>query len=169
VANMSLGDEDAEPTRELVKQRLMALMDRLREEPGVTAVTFSSAVPGLGPDRRVEFPENSPRHGRSEEVAAFNIDVRLLETYGAHLIAGRDFNTRDVGASNVVIVNRTFAEEMLGGSASAALGQRFRPERRPDWFEVVGVVDDFPGFPRSPGSETEPTMYQPAAPGDSHP
>ena len=31
------------------------------------------------------------------------------------------------------------------------------------------MVDDFPGFPRSPGSETEPTVYQPAAPGDVHP
>jgi hypothetical protein len=66
-------------------------------------------------------------------------------------------------------VNRTFAEDVLGGPADATLGTRFRYATRQDWFEVVGVVEDFPGFPRSPGSETEPAVYQPAAPGDVHP
>jgi hypothetical protein len=68
-----------------------------------------------------------------------------------------------------VIVNRTFAEEELGGSPHAALGTRFRFATRPEWLEVVGVVEDFPGFPRSPGSPTEPSVYRPAAPGDVHP
>ena len=48
VANMNLSDEAIALDRELVRQRLLALMAQLREEPGVTAVTFSSAVPGLG-------------------------------------------------------------------------------------------------------------------------
>ena len=86
--------------------------------------------------------------------------------YGARMLAGRDFDARDTGSSTAVIVNRTFATEVLGGPAHAALGTRFRYTTRTDWFEIVGVVDDFPGFPRGPGSEAEPTMYRPAAPGD---
>lgn len=69
----------------------------------------------------------------------------------------------------MVIVNRTFASDVLGVAAHAALGSRFRYTTRTDWFEIVGVVEDFAGFPRDPGSETEPTVYQPAAPGDFHP
>jgi len=93
----------------------------------------------------------------------------LLRTYGARLLAGRDFDARDAVSSTAMIVNRTFAEDVLGGTAQAALGTRFRYVTRPEWLEVVGVVDDFPGFPRSPGSPTEPTTYQPAAPGEVHP
>lgn len=170
VADMNLGDEPMEPDRELVRRRLLALMGKLREEPGVSAVTFSSAVPGLGPDRRIEFQDEARRRdGRTPEVAAFRIDVDLLSIYGARLLAGRDFDARDAAASTAVIVNRTFAAEVLGGSSHAALGTRFRYTTRPEWLEIVGVVDDFPGFPRSPDSPAEPTMYQPAAPGDVHP
>jgi hypothetical protein len=93
----------------------------------------------------------------------------LLETYEARLLAGRAFDVRDAASSTVAIVNRTFAEEVLGGPAHAAIGTRFRYATRQEWLEVVGVVDDFPGFPRSPLSESEPTVYQPAAPGDVHP
>lgn len=169
VANMNLSDEAVGPDRELVRQRLLALMARLREEPGVTAVTFSSAVPGLGPDRRIEFQDAARQRGDMPEVAAFGIDVGLLETYGARLLAGRAFDARDAASSTVAIVNRTFAEDVLGGQAHAALGTRFRYATRQEWLEVVGVVDDFPGLPRPPLSETEPTVYQPAAPGDVHP
>ena len=58
VANMVLSDEASARNESLVRQRQDALMSRLREEPGVTAVTFSSALPGLGPDRRIEFAVN---------------------------------------------------------------------------------------------------------------
>jgi putative ABC transport system permease protein len=103
------------------------------------------------------------------EVASFSIDVALLMSYGVRLLAGRDFDARDAGSSTVVIVNRTFAEDVLGGPPHAALGTRFRYATPQQWLEIVGVVEDFPGFPRSPGSPTEPTMYQPAVPGDVHP
>ena len=95
VANMNLSDEAIARDRDLVRRRLLALIGRLREEPGVTAVTFSSAVPGFGPDRRIEFPGTSRGGGagRSPEVAAFNIDVDLLGIYGARLLAGRDFDS----------------------------------------------------------------------------
>jgi len=169
VANMNVSDEAA-ADREYVRSRLLALMGRLREEPGVTAVTFSSAVPGFGRDRRIEFPGTAqPRDGRTPEVATFQIAVDLLKTYGTRILAGRDFDARDTASSTAVIVNRTFASDVLGVPAQAALGSRFRYATGTDWFEIVGVVDDFPGFPRDPGSETEPTVYQPAAPGDFHP
>jgi putative ABC transport system permease protein len=124
-------------------------------------------VPGFGPDRRIEFED--ARHQGTPEVAAFSIDVALLKTYGTRLVAGRDFDARDTASSSAVIVNRTFAEDVLGGPAPAALGTRFRSAAGHEWLDIVGVVDDFPGFPRSPGSPTEPCMYRPAAPGDLHP
>src|SRR5215203_458493 len=46
VANMVLSEQDVARNADLVRQRQDAVMSRLRGEPGVTAVTFSSALPG---------------------------------------------------------------------------------------------------------------------------
>lgn len=175
VANMVLSDADAARDAGLVRQRQDALMSRLRGEPGVTAVTFSSALPGLGPDRRIEFePSTKLREAGTVDVASFRIDVELLRVYEARLLAGRAFEARDVGAARAAIVNRTFVNDLLEPSAGplgtqfryAAAGDRGAPS---DWYEVVGVVDDFPGLPRAPGSGGEPTVYHPMASGAAHP
>ena len=174
LANMVLTGERSAPDEGLVRARQDVLMSRLRAQPGVTAVTFSSAVPGLGPDRRIEFaPSTKLREGGEEDVATFRIDVDLLRVYGARLLAGRTFEPRDVG-TRAVIVNRTFVDELLDPSAGA-LGTRFRHAAgrdgtpASDWFEVIGVVDDFPGLPRAPGTGGEPSAYHPIASGAAYP
>ena len=188
VANMVLSDEASARDETLVRQRQDALMSRLRAEPGITAVTFSSAVPGLGPDRRIEFIPSTPGDAGGHEVpgeqgdgqfadaldvASFRIDVELLRVYGVRMLAGRGFDARDIGAGRVAIVNRTFVENLLEPSR-AALGTRFRYAAAggvpaSDWYEIVGVVDDFPGLPRVPGAGGEPSVYHPIAPGSAHP
>lgn len=175
LANMVLNDEASARDEGLVRQRQDALMSRLREEPGVTAVTFSSAVPGLGPDRRIEFqPSTKVRDAGDLEVATFRIDVELLRVYDARLLAGRGFEPRDVGAARAAIVNRTFVDDLLEPS-TGALGTQFRyaaaggGEAPSEWYEIVGVVDDFPGLPRAPGSGGEPTVYHPMSSGAAHP
>ena len=176
LANMILGDDDgSSPDEGLIRQRQDALMSRLRAEPGVTAVTFSSAVPGLGPDRRIEFPPSTiVRDAGDLDVASFEIDVELMRVYEARLLAGRGFEARDVGSGRAAIVNRTFVEALLEPS-TGALGTQFRYAAAGEgaapsgWYEIVGVVDDFPGLPRAPGSGGEPTAYHPMASGAAHP
>ena len=176
VANMVLSDEESARDAGLVRQRQDVLMARLRGEPGVTAVTFSSALPGLGPDRWIEFqPSTKIRDAGDLDVASFRIDVDLLTVYEARLLAGRGFEPRDVGAARAAIVNRTFVEELLDPS-TGALGTQFRyaaPRNgggaASDWYEIVGVVDDFPGLPRAPGAGGEPSVYHPLGSGAAHP
>jgi len=184
VANMVLTDEAAAENTVLVRQRQDALMSRLRGEPGVIAVTFSSAIPGLGPDREIEFqPSTKVRDASDLEVATFRIDVELLKVYGARLLAGRGFEARDIGTARAAVVNRTFVDKLLavrspgegGEPSTGALGTQFRfaaveeGAAPADWYEVVGVVDDFPGLPRAPGSGGEPSVYLPIASGAVHP
>jgi hypothetical protein len=172
---MVLSDEAAARDEGLVRQRQDDLMSRLRGEPGVTAVTFSSAVPGLGPDRQIEFqPSTKVRAASDLDAASFRIDVELLRAYDARLLAGRGFETRDVGTARAAIVNRTFVDLLLEPSAGA-LGTQFRYAAAEDagapsdWYEVIGVVDDFPGLPRAPDSPREPSVYHPMASGAAHP
>ena len=175
LANMVLSDETSARDERVVKGRQDELMARLRREPGVRAVTYSSAVPGLGPDRRLEFqPTTKVREADAVDVASFRIDVDLLQVYDTRLLAGRAFEARDLGNPRAAIVNRTFVDDLLEPS-TAPLGTQFRyASNAPggtlsDWYEIVGVVDDFPGLPRAPGAGGEPTVYHPMQSGAAHP
>jgi len=77
------------------------------------------------------------------------------------LLGGRDFTDADRdGGRRVAIVDETLARKFLGGSA---VGKRLNlgtPER-PEWWEVVGEVDNIKAF----GLEHPdlPTLYRPLA------
>jgi MacB-like periplasmic core domain len=100
--------------------------------------------------------------------------VDLFDTYGAQILAGRNLAPGDVGAANTVVVNRSFAEMYL--EDANALGLRFRyvrdeedPAAPAPWYQIVGVVRDFPAFPPNLTRTGEPTIYHPAAAGDLDP
>ena len=78
------------------------------------------------------------------------ISPDFFATLGARVIAGRNFDQRDVrrpgqtGDGRSVIVNESFAKRYLGGSNP--IGRRIGIGNRPDTtaeIEVVGVVKDF--------------------------
>jgi predicted permease len=167
VSIVAMGDETAAVEADRLRARYLALMSRFEAEPGVSAVTFSSAVPGFAPGGRIEF---DPAHDTEPwDVSRLRVAPGMFDAYDAGIVAGRAFDARDVGA-NVVIVNRTFAQQLP--AHLGALGLRFRyagagtQGAAPDWYQIVGVVGDFPAFPPAPGSDGEPTVYHPAAPGD---
>jgi putative ABC transport system permease protein len=141
---------------------------RVEAEPGVAAVTFSSFVPGFESDRRLEFEDSSARQRLgTEETSVTSVALNAFQVYDARILAGRSFSGSDLGAP-VAIVNRSFAEQFF--AAGDVLGQRFSflrggtDERVGPPLEIVGVVDDFPKFPSSPGGRGVPIIYQPALP-----
>jgi predicted permease len=84
--------------------------------------------------------------------------------YRTALVAGRDFDARDVaGAPRVLIVNEAFARRFVG--AARPLGrlvdQEGEPGVRHPPLEIVGVVKD--AVYRSPRDANEPTVYVPMA------
>ena len=175
VGMVALGDRTSGVDSDRVRARHLELVSRLEAEPGVSAVTFSSSIPGFAGDRRIQ-PEDGAalREAGTLDVSTLQVGVDMFDTYGAGILAGRPFNSSDLGAANTV-VNRAFTRQFLENRSP--LGLRFhyaRAQRQEDaqateWYHVVGVVDDFPSFPTSPGSEGVPTVYHPAAPGDVHP
>jgi predicted permease len=174
VGIVAMGDE-ASVDRERISSRQLQLVERLQAEPGVSAVTFSSGVPGFAPGRLLRFePAAGLRYAVPLGVDVLDVDAELFTAYNANLIAGRAFTSSDPDGTPVVVVNRSFADHFLTGSP---LGVRFRylspyerPGTRPETsYEVVGVVDDFPRFPPEPGSDGQPVVYHPVAPGTVHP
>jgi predicted permease len=166
------GTPDPGVTRERIAARQAELLARLAAEPGVASAALSSATPGLdGPASLVELADDAAAPSdRPREAGTIWAGAGFFEAYGARIVAGRGFGPADAGgASRVVVVNRTFAERFLG--EGRVLGGRFRyrgseGESPGPWYEVVGVVEDFPAVPLVITKVNgEANVYHPAAPG----
>ena len=159
--------------------RHAGLAARLGAEPGVTAVTFASRMPGSEEDGRVEVEVARPAAEPAiHEVGYLEMDPRLLGVLQVPVLAGRPFQAADVvGSATAVIANRTFVERVLGGGSG--LGRRLRYTRTNDdllpggvakggWYEIVGVVPDITPGERASG-QGKATLYHPSALGRLNP
>lgn len=179
VGFVALGDEGPAVDPARVRQRQQELSARLATEPNVSAITFSSFIPGFAGSKEFEFEDGmSVERAGSLNVASLDVAVDLFDTYGVEIVAGRALVAADTGAAAAVVVNRAFANLFLNGRSP--LGLRFRyvdegSERgsAPDspWYQVVGVVRDFPAFnPALTGSTVPaPAVFHPAVAGTVHP
>lgn len=181
--------------RELARRfagRQEELMRRLEAEPRVSDVTFAMVHPGEEPDARIEIERvaGSPQSETEIRQTRFNrVDVDFFRAFDVPVLTGRGFRPADVdfagsGAEEArqggpVVVNLSFAEQVFAGDA---LGRRIRyvvdearrgaeprnPEAEP-WYEIVGVVRDFPAG-ASPGiDDLALKLYHPAAAGRVRP
>ncbi|MGH7576502.1 MAG: FtsX-like permease family protein, partial [Longimicrobiales bacterium] len=112
-------------------ERVDALTRRLAAEPGVGA-SFASELPGGEPDRWFEIEGGVATVDRGDpamredrvRAAVSSVSAGTFELYDATILAGRGFVDADAAeGSTAVIVDRTFAERMGGGSV---LRQRTR-------------------------------------------
>jgi predicted permease len=152
------------------------LKRRLLEQPGVTAVTFASHLPGMEhPRRRIEVQRSTEppvilRANLEGTVPIAAVDIDFFTTFRVPLVSGRTFRAADVGAAdNAVMVNESFARN-LGGNP---LGVRVRyaarnaDEQPGDWQEIVGVVRNLGMEPTNHGDAD--FLFRPAAPADAYP
>jgi hypothetical protein len=131
------------------------LAGRLREEPGVTHVTYGDRLPTMFPESvTVEMEQDGAPparlHGNYDGGPAFAmaaVGARYHETFGAGIVAGRGLHTADAEAANrPVVVNEAFMR-VVGRNP---VGTRIRirtlqpgSESEPGpWHEIVGVVTD---------------------------
>ena len=145
-------------------QRHADLMRALEREPRVAAATWSMTNPGgeqmmfievEGVALPTEPPSSVVLEGNSmgHLAKATRVDPNYFDVYRIDQLAGRRLTAADAspGASSVV-VSRTFAQRFFG--ADNPLGRRFRYVGRGgmnadvaelnSWYEIAGVVSDFP-------------------------
>ena len=122
--------------------------DRLREIPGVQAV---SVMTGLPPLRAVNANDTDFEHitnGDGQNAPVENVDYwqfvshEYVETMGIPVVRGRDFAQQDVGASPVAMVNEALARKFFGDVDP--IGRRLKPGfgASAPWFTIVGVLKD---------------------------
>jgi predicted permease len=142
-----------EPDGDVPLDKKKAMIDAVRNIPGVTVAGAVNRVPFTGGLRGIPvFPPGTTDFNLNNSVLApyvFTISPGYLEAAGTRLLAGRDFSWHDTATTpHVAIVNQTFAQKMWGDMP--AVGQRFMLRGRGargeplsvDLIEVVGVVED---------------------------
>jgi predicted permease len=171
----------------LYQARVAELERRLESEPAVSHVTFSLVNPGEElamvleaegiplPLDRVDY--NIVEGSRQGHLVRFNrIAPDFFTAVDVPILLGRALQASDT-SGDAVVVNRTLATRLFGGAS--ALGRRVRYVGRSReagseysvldrWYEIVGVVPDFPTLATL--DENAPAvLYHAAAAADSYP
>jgi putative ABC transport system permease protein len=127
------------------------LAGRLREEPGVTHVTFADRQIGAQPDwvaleMEQEGAPPARLHGNYEGgIGMTALGAGYHEAFGASIVAGRGLRAADAGAANQpVVVNEAFMRELGRNPVGARVRtiQRGPVRETGPWHEIVGVVTD---------------------------
>ncbi len=133
---------DSQPER--VVRMEEEILNKLAAIPGVSSVSFSSAVPMDGYDSNDVLFAQDHVYGEGElPIRRFKfISPGFFTTLGTQLVAGRDLTWEDTYQKRpVAIISENFAREYWH-NASGALGKRIRVANTDDWREIVGVAQD---------------------------
>ena len=162
--------------RQEVARAQAALVERLRGEPDVRAVTFATALPRMDhPIRLLDVDQDgaadaAPAAGPFK-VRTARIAIDFFDQLEQPLVAGRGFDSRDLEEdAGTIIVNTTFAQRAFG--STNAIGRRVRQatsDRAPvgPWLEIVGVVGHMGVHALTPSQDDG--VYLPLAEGDVNP
>src|SRR5262245_33459112 len=123
------------------------LRERLAALPGVKSAAMSSGLPPLrqinANDTGIEGYVPTP-DGPAQNVDYWNIiSEDYFKTLGVRVVDGRAFepSDRNDNAQRVAVINQAMARRFWQGSP---IGRRVNPQvsNQPNWFTVVGVVED---------------------------
>jgi putative ABC transport system permease protein len=162
--------------RPQVARAQAALVDRLRREPDVRAVTFATALPRMDhPIRLMEVDQDAAAGaapaGGPFRVRTARIAIDFFDQLGQPLVAGRGFDSRDLAEdAHTIIVNTTFAQRAFGSTSPIARRVRQATSDRASvgpWLEIVGVVGPMGVHALTPSEDDG--VYLPLAEGDVNP
>jgi len=160
-----VADLDFSPLKTPPGQRLdfmRGLLERVRAIPGVggAAQAYITPLSGSGWNQWV-WMEGQTR--QQYTLVWFNrVTEGYFKTLDVRLLAGRDFDARDIASNpNVAIVNETFVRRY--GLGAQVIGQRFLKDQDAgvgiETYEIIGLVKD--SKYGSLREETRPAVYLP--------
>ena len=149
------------------------LARRLREEPGVRAVTYGDRLPGMDVDVRAGEVETAPQAAPVliPDLWTAAIGPSYFEAFSTSVIAGRAFRDDDQAIdARTIVVNEAFVRQFLRDREPVGARVRFASEAQAaplPWMEIVGVVRDVGMTPTDRGEA--PYVFRAAAPAASAP
>jgi putative ABC transport system permease protein len=147
-----------------------SLQAKLASIPGVKSAAMAGELPPLRPidanDTDIEGYQPGPNEPSKGNVDFWNVvSEDYFKTMGIHLTEGRLFEPpdRNENAQRVVVINQALAKRYWQGSP---VGRRLSPmvSNDPNWFTVVGVVEDTKNLGVDKPAGTELYLLQPQVP-----
>jgi predicted permease len=122
------------------------LLDHIRAVPGIKSAALASVALLHGDewDSSTSVEGHPAKDGEDMQAFMNSLSPGYFDTMGIHLLAGRDFDRRDMlKDSHVAIVNEHFAQHFFGKQSALGrhIGQGVGPETKFN-IEIVGVVAD---------------------------
>jgi predicted permease len=125
---------------------LRRVADRIRREPGVSAVSYTDYVPlsmGQGSWEDLVVEGYAPERNENMKLYRAAIGPDYFRVMGISLVSGRDFRFDDDSAhAAVMIVNEAFERHFLRDRST--LGVKVKGWGR--WFTIVGVARDVKNY-----------------------
>jgi len=147
-----------------------SLQSKLASIPGVKSAAMAGELPPLRPidanDTDIEGYQPKPNEPSKGNVDFWNVvSEDYFKTMGIRLTEGRLFEPpdRNENAQRVVVINQALAKRYWQGSP---VGRRLSPmvSNDPNWFTVVGVVEDTKNLGVDKPAGTELYLLQPQVP-----
>jgi putative ABC transport system permease protein len=148
------GEQGVPDDGQIAARRALAYEEfagRLREEPGVTQVTYGDRLPTMSPEWvAVEMEQDGAPPARllgnfEGGFAMAAVGAGYHDAFGVKIVAGRSLHTADAGAPNgPVVVNEAFMRLVGRNPVGARVRTLQRGSERElgPWHEIVGVVAD---------------------------
>jgi predicted permease len=122
---------------------LDSLLDRVKSSPGVTRAAVADRIPfyvGFPKTARVSSDGSDCAVVECRPTNVYSVGAEHFAALGVPLIAGRDFNDRDIAARDSAIVAQTMAARLWPGRD--AVGQWIRLGATGQQLQVIGVAAD---------------------------
>jgi predicted permease len=123
------------------------LLSRFQTIPQVRSASISGCTPLEGCGSGARFLTAEGHVERTEDrqrTGIVFVSPRYFETFGIPLVAGRDFDLRDMGRPRVAIVNQMIARRYFPGVNPIGKHVAVDPDPKP--YEIVGLVADVKTF-----------------------
>jgi predicted permease len=143
--------------REAMRQ---ALLERIRQAPGVREATFSQLglFTGAFSTRNVEVEGYTPPPGREPETSLDSVGPDYFMTIGTRVVQGRDIQESDTFATpRVCVINEAFAARFVAGRNPLGLRVTAIDNDQRSSCLVVGVTAD--ARTRAPRDAAEPRLF----------
>ena len=121
------------------------IVNKLAAIPGVTSVSFSTAVPMDGRSSNDVLFAQDHVYGEGElpPIRRFKfVSPGFFATLGTQLLAGRDLTWTDTYQKRPVVIISANVARQYWHDPNGAIGKRVRVANTDDWREIVGVVQD---------------------------
>jgi len=139
--NVLIASVDVSPARSM--EVYPRLLESLKQLPGVVSAALADAGPlGTTTGWNIYVPGylKKPNEPTTSPWVGF-VSPGYFDTMAVPLVAGRDFDERDLAAKrNVLVVNETFARHYFG--ADNPVGRFVGLDRSVFDVEIIGVVKD---------------------------